>query len=78
MKEINNIIKLANQQIKDLTEKKKIDRKKEKKEIIDKQSNFRLIKNKESNKKEETKEVLEDMCIMGSIMKEEILEEKKK
>ena len=77
LKEINNIIKLANQQIKDLTEEKKIDRKKEKKEIIDKQSNFRLIKNKESNKKEETKEVLEDMCIMGSIMKEEILEEKK-
>ena len=44
-----------------------------KKEIIGRQLEYR----KAQKKKEDVKEVLEDMCLLGSIMKEEILEEKR-
>ena len=52
---------------------------KEKKKILDKQKEFRIRNPNTSifNKKEEVKEILEDMCIIGSIMKKEIIEEKK-
>ena len=56
--------------------KEKEERKRKKKEIIDRQ--FALNKSDEGKKTEDVKKVLEDMCALGSIMKEEILEEKKK
>lgn len=64
--------------------KKKEERKKKKKEIINKHS--LSIKNNKSNKriggtnqngKGKLKEILEDMCVLGNIMKEEIIEEQK-
>ena len=59
--------------------KEKIKMEKEKKKIINKQKEFRIRKPEskiQMNKKEEVKEILEDMCIIGGIMKKEILEEK--
>ena len=56
--------------------KEEEERKKKKKEIIERQFLKKL--NNGENRKENVKEVLEDMCILGTIMKEEILEEKKK
>ena len=50
------------------------ERKKKKEEIVQKQKKYMEDKTKVEN----VKEVLEDMCILGSIMKEEIIEEKKK
>jgi len=62
-------------------EKEKKKRKEEdqikKKEILDRQLQFRKVENNSKNQKENIKEVLEDMCVLGSIMKEEIIEEKK-
>ena len=53
------------------------ERERKKKEIVERQ--FILDKNEKSNKSEDkTKQVLEDMCVLGSIMKEEIIEEKKR
>jgi len=53
------------------------ERKRKKKEIIDRQ--FALKKSDEEKiRTENVTKVLEDMCAFGSIMKEEILEEKKK
>ena len=52
----------------------KEERKKKKEEIIDRNKNSMEGETKHEN----VKEVLEDMCVLGSIMKEEILEEKKK
>ena len=49
-------------------------RKRKKKEIIKRQIQIKAIKSKLEN----VKEVLEDMCVLGRIMKEEIIEEKKK
>ena len=51
-------------------------REKQKNKIMEKQKEFRrgTIENKyENKKKEEIKEVFEDMCIIGSIMKKEII-----
>jgi len=48
-----------------------------KKEILDRQLQFRKVDNNSNIQKENIKEVLEDMCVLGSIMKEEIIEEKK-
>ena len=66
-------------QISPQIKKEKIEREKIKKEIFDKQKDFRInnINDINNTKKEEVKGVLEDMCIMGSIMKKEIMEEKK-
>ena len=66
-------------QISPQIKKEKIEREKIKKEIFDKQKEFRInnINDINNTKKEEVKGVLEDMCIMGSIMKKEIIEEKK-
>ena len=69
-------------QISPQIKKEKIEREKIKKEIFDKQKEFRIgdinnINDINNTKKEEVKGVLEDMCIMGSIMKKEIMEEKK-
>ena len=66
-------------QISPQIKKEKIEREKIKKEIFDKQKDFRInnINNINNTKKEEVKGVLEDMCIMGSIMKKEIMDEKK-
>ena len=55
--------------------KEEEEREKKKKEIIERQFLKKL--NNGENRKENVKEVLEDMCILGSIMKKEILEEKK-
>ena len=49
----------------------------EKNKIFEKQKEFRIKEISNIYKKEETKEVLEDMCIIGTIMKNEIIEEKK-
>ena len=60
---------------------KEEERKEKKKEILKRQlklrreQNLNLTKNKAKGE-EKVKEVLEDMCILGSIMKEEIIEEK--
>ena len=60
---------------------KEEERKEKKKEILKRQlklrreQNLNLTKNK-AKCEEKVKEVLEDMCILGSIMKEEIIEEK--
>ena len=50
------------------------ERQRKKKEIIKRQKRFQAKEIKQEN----VKEVLEDMCVLGSIMKEEIIEEKKK
>ena len=49
------------------------------KNIIDKQKEFRLNNPNKSqiNKKEEVREILEDMCVIGSIMKQKIIAKKK-
>ena len=57
--------------------RKKEDTQKKKKEILERQSQFRKINKNSTNQKENVKEVLEDMCVLGSIMKEEIIQEKK-
>ena len=49
------------------------ERKKKKEEIVQRQKKYML----DITKHENVKEVLEDMCVLGSIMKEEIIEEKK-
>ena len=69
---IQYIINGKNQEAKE--EKKEINNKK--KNIIDKQKEFRL-NNPQNIKEEEVKEILEDMCVIGSIMKKEIIENKK-
>ena len=53
--------------------------KKQKKEILERQLEYRKAQYDKINKRkpEKVEEVLEDMCILGSIMKEEIIEEKK-
>ena len=50
----------------------------EKNRIFEKQKEFRIQEESNVYKKEETKVILEDMCIIGTIMKKEIIEEKKK
>ena len=57
--------------------KKEEDTQKKKKEILERQLQFRKINNNSNNQKENIKEVLEDMCVLGSIMKKEIIQEKK-
>jgi hypothetical protein len=57
--------------------RKEEDNKNKKKAILDRQLQFRKINNNSTNQKENIKEVLEDMCVLGSIMKKEIMEEKK-
>ena len=52
----------------------KEEREKKKEEIVERQKKYMSGE----IKKENVKEVLEDMCVLGSIMKEEIIEEKKK
>ena len=54
--------------------------KKQKEEIMSRQKEYRKAKFNTiiQKKPEKVEEVLEDMCILGSIMKEEIIEEKKK
>ena len=54
-------------ELKELEEKKK--------EIIKRQENLKKDKNKKSEEK--VKEVVEDMCVLGEIMKKEIINEKK-
>ena len=53
-------------------------RNKKKKEVLERQSNTRknIIQNNNKSTNNE-KELLEDMCVLGSIMKEEIIQEKK-
>ena len=72
---IQYIINGKNQEAKE--EKKEINNKK--KNILDKQKEFRLNNPNKSQfiKEEEVKEILEDMCAIGSIMKKEIIENKK-
>ena len=80
LKEISLRSKISEEEIKkkiikgqDTIEIKKIPQKK--KEILERQDNLR--KNKNLSQKEKVKIILEDMCIMGSIMKKEIEQEKK-
>jgi hypothetical protein len=61
--------------------KKEEEMKKQKKLILERQKEYRKAQYQNiinSKKPEKVEEVLEDMCILGSIMKEEIIEEKKK
>ena len=60
--------------------RKEEEMKKQKKEILERQLEYRKAQYSKINqrKTEKVEEVLEDMCILGSIMKEEIIEEKKK
>ena len=60
--------------------RKEEEMKKQKKEILERQLEYRKAQYNKINqrKTEKVEEVLEDMCILGSIMKEEIIEEKKK
>ena len=53
--------------------------KKQKQAILECQREFRKAQYKKITQKkpEKVEEVLEDMCVLGSIMKEEIIEEKK-
>ena len=69
---IQYIINGKNQE--EIEQKKEINNKK--KNIIDKQKEFRL-NNPQNIKEEEVKEILEDMCTLGSIMKKEIIKKKK-
>ena len=68
----------------EIQKRKEEERKKKKKEILERQSfSNKNDKNKNTklNKgrnKEKIKEVLEDMCVLGTIMKEEIIEEKRR
>ena len=59
--------------------KKEEEMKKQKEEIMTRQKEYRKAKFNTiiQKKPEKVEEVLEDMCILGSIMKEEIIEEKK-
>ena len=60
--------------------KKEEEMKKQKKLILERQKEYRKAQYQNiinSKKPEKVEEVLEDMCILGSIMKEEIIEEKK-
>ena len=66
-------------------EKNQVQEKKEreikKKEILERQSEFRKKEQSDENKpktEESTKTVIEDMCVLGSIMKQEIIEERQK
>ena len=72
---IQYIINGKNQEA--IEQKKEINNKK--KNIIDKQKEFRLnnLNASQNIKEEEVKEILEDMCVLGSIMKKEIIENKK-
>ena len=67
--------------LKEIPKEEKAEEKKkneeEKNKIFEKQKEFRIKEISNIYKKEETKEVLEDMCIIGTIMKNEIIEEKK-
>ena len=58
----------------EIERKKQEERRKQKEKIIKKQMEFKRKKINDEN----VKEVLEDMCILGSIMKKEIIEEKEK
>ena len=63
--------------------KEKEERMRKKKEILERQEKLRKeqLLNKvyeKQTKEEKVKEVLEDMCVLGDIMKEEIIEEKEK
>ena len=66
--------KLKEEEMRREMEREKERLKNKKKEILRKQLNYRESK----QTKETVKEVLEDMCVLGSAMKEEIIEEKKK
>ena len=59
--------------------KKDEEKKKQKQEILERQKEYRKAQFTKiiQKKPEKVEEVLEDMCILGSIMKEEIVEEKK-
>ena len=60
--------------------KREEEMKKQKKLILERQKEYRKAQYQNiinSKKPEKVEEVLEDMCILGSIMKEEIIEEKK-
>ena len=60
-------------------ERKKKEMKKQKEEIMARQKEYRKAQFNTIMKKksEKVEDILEDMCILGSIMKEEIIEEKK-
>ena len=76
--EENSIEEIPNQAIsfeENTIEKKKNEE--EKNRIFEKQKEFRIQEESNVYKKEETKVILEDMCIIGTIMKKEIIEEKK-
>ena len=68
--------KLRKQKEEEEKKKEEEKRKLKKREILKRQLQLRKEQNK-YKKEEKVKEVLEDMCILGSIMKEEIEEEKK-
>ena len=86
-KEVEEIEKLKKIKKEEIQRKKEEEeRKRKKKEIIERQSflnknDKNINKNKKSTvikkKEEKIKEILEDMCVLGSIIKEEIIEEKK-
>ena len=75
---------LKKNRMEEIQKRKEEERKKKKKEILERQSfSNKNDKNKNTklNKgrnKEKIKEVLEDMCVLGTIMKEEIIEEKRR
>ena len=70
-----------NNEILGITTKKQEEekRKKQKQEILERQKEYRKAQFAKiiQKKPEKVEEVLEDMCVLGSIMKEEIIEEKK-
>ena len=74
-KELKDLHK-KNNEIQKKSEEEK--RNKKKKEVLERQSNTRknIIQNNNKSTNNE-KELLEDMCVLGSIMKEEIIQEKK-
>ena len=73
LKEINDKLKLEKKEKMKIKEQER--KKIKKKEILERQQNLR--ENKELNKEDKNLKLLEDMCILGSILKEEILTEKK-
>ena len=81
-REKNELKALHRKKKKEESERKKKEeeeRKKKKEEILKRQKEYRKAQFTTINykKPEEEKKVLEDMCVLGSIMKEEIFEEKK-
>ena len=86
LEEKNKLYKLKRwekKELKELRRKKEFQKKEEekkrnikKKEVLERQSNMRK-KPVQNETKNNEKELLEDMCVLGSIMKEEIIQEKK-